>query len=257
MRKKGNKICKTRDYKDFFWLHIKKSAGTSTRKLLYPYYNEVERAHKPKNFIQASPYEYNDILNNFRVVLGEFQFKRALFAKEFLYPNEWNSKYSFAFSREPIDRCLSMFYYLHHKKKSYLRLLWDANKNLKAGKRLGFSVSYDFDLFLELIDSVSHYDCTSIYKPAGLHFSTHTAPMFSDVTDFDGNILLTRIFRLELLHEAIEEVYNSCGLKYESMEIPKMNKNTSRRVFIPSKNQRKKIYELYADDFDLYENGVL
>ena len=51
-------------YNNFFWLHIKKSAGISTRKLLQPYYKEVDRVKRPKNFIQSSPAEYNDILNN-------------------------------------------------------------------------------------------------------------------------------------------------------------------------------------------------
>ena len=67
-----------------FWLHVKKSAGMSTRALLSPDYVEVERVKKPKNFIQAKPEEYNDILNNFRVVLGEYQFKRCLLAKKYL-----------------------------------------------------------------------------------------------------------------------------------------------------------------------------
>ena len=108
-------------YEDFFWLHIKKSAGISTRELLKPFYNEVDRLRKPKTFIQADPREYNDIINNFRVVLGDYQFKRTLFAKEFLYKDKWSSICSFAFSREPIDRCVSMFYYLHHQKRSILR----------------------------------------------------------------------------------------------------------------------------------------
>ncbi len=70
--------------KDFFWLHIKKSGGQTIRSLLKPYYREVDRDKKPKNFAQAEYGEYNDILNNYRFVLGEYQFKRCLFAKTFL-----------------------------------------------------------------------------------------------------------------------------------------------------------------------------
>lgn len=192
------------NYEKFFWLHIKKSAGISTRKLLQPYYKEVDRTQKPKNFIQSTPEEYNDILNNFRVVLGEYQFKRVLFASKYLYPNNWDSIFSFAFSRNPMDRCISMFYYLHHKKRSLTRNLYLGYKNLRNRKKLGLSVSYDFDLFLELIESVDHNEFKSIYNPAGLHFSTHTAPMFNDVTDIEGNLLLTKIYRLEHLYEGIE-----------------------------------------------------
>ena len=76
--------------KQLFWLHVKKSAGITTRALLRPHYVEVDRTKKPKNFIQAAPEEYNDILNNYRVVLGKYQFKRCLFAKKFLYPEKWD-----------------------------------------------------------------------------------------------------------------------------------------------------------------------
>ena len=100
--------------KKLFWLYIKKSGGQSTRKALKPHYIEVDRS-KPQSFIQAKEYEYNDILNNYRTPLGDYQFKRSLFAKNFLFKEEWDSIFSFAFSREPIDRCLSMFYYLFWK----------------------------------------------------------------------------------------------------------------------------------------------
>lgn len=76
-------------YENFFWLHIKKSAGITTRAFLKPYYEEVDRVNKPPSFIQSDPKQYNDILNNYRVLLGEYQFKRALFAKTYLYPNNW------------------------------------------------------------------------------------------------------------------------------------------------------------------------
>lgn len=89
-------------YKQFFWLHVRKSAGFTTRALLQPYYVEVDRAKKPKTFIQATPDEYNDILNNYRIVLGDYQFRRCLFAKKYLYPDQWDDIFSFAFSREPV-----------------------------------------------------------------------------------------------------------------------------------------------------------
>lgn len=241
------------NYKSFFWLHIKKSAGITTRKLLQPYYVEVEKRKKPKTFIQSKPEEYNDILNNFRVVLGEYQFKRALFAKTFLYDN-WNSIYSFAFSREPIDRCISMFYYLYHHEKSIISHLLTIWKNIKNRKKIGISISYDFDIFLELIE-MAHYNSNSNYKPKGLAFSTHTAPMFNDITDDKGKILLTKIYRLEDLNNAIEEVFKLCRLNYQHIEKSVIiNKNKYRGNFQPNLLQRKKIEELYRKDFEIYEN---
>ena len=93
----------------FFWLHIKKAGGTSIRSMLQPHYREVDRTQRPPCFIQSSPVEYNDILNNYRVVLGDYQFRRALFAKTYLYPDHWDRILSFAFVREPTSRAVSMF----------------------------------------------------------------------------------------------------------------------------------------------------
>lgn len=242
-------------YEDFFWLHIKKSAGVTTRKLLQPYYTEVDKKYKPKTFIQAKSEEYNDILNNFRVVLGDYQFKRSLFAKKFLYPDNWESIYSFAFSREPIDRCISMFYYLYHQKRGLLSSILNAYHNIKYQKKIGLSHSYDFDLFLDLIEA-AHCNSDSNYKPSGIAFSTHTAPMFNDITDDEGNVILTRIYRLEDLHKGIEEVFKLCGLKYQnSSSSIFINKNSNRGVFYPNLLQRKKIQRLYGNDFEIYEKA--
>lgn len=243
------------DYERFFWLHVKKSAGFTTRKLLKPYYKEVDRGKKPITFIQATPQEYNDVLNNFRVVLGDYQFKRVLFAKKFLYSDDWNSICSFAFSREPIDRCISMFYYLHHKNDGFLGSLSKAYRIIKNWKRIGLSVKYDFDLFLELID-IAHFNSNSIYDPVGLHFSTHTAPMFTDITDNEGNVLLTKVYRLEDLNRGIEQVFQLCGLNYSNKATVFRNKNTKRGFYEPSKSQRIKIVQLYEKDFDIYEKAA-
>lgn len=245
-------------YESFFWLHIKKSAGMSTRQYLQPFYKQVDKKNKPKNFIQSTPEEYNDILNNYRVVLGEYQFKRALFAKKYLYPEKWNSIYSFAFSREPIERCISMFFYLYYKKnKKALEKLYRAAFNLKNHKKLGLSLEYNFDVFLDLVEK-AHFECESVYWPAGLRFSTHTAPMFGDITDMEGNVLLTQVFRIEHLKEGLNQVFENCGLNKE-LSIDKniyRNKNINKGQYQPTPKQKKKIMELYKEDFELYERSA-
>lgn len=133
--------------RQLFWLHVKKSAGITTRSLLQPYYVEVDRIKKPKTFIQASPEEYNDILNNYRVVLGDYQFKRCLFAKKYLYPNNWGGMFSFAFSRNPTDRCVSMFYYLFWKDSGYIKNMYHSLRRLRYRKKLILNTSYAFDFF--------------------------------------------------------------------------------------------------------------
>jgi len=228
-------------YRDIFWLHIKKSAGITTRRLLQPHYVEVDRVNKPKNFIQAEPAEYNDILNNYRVVLGEYQFKRALFAKTFLYPRTWNSMCSFAFSREPVDRCISMFYYLYWQDlgrwKNAERLIETIIKARSVKNR----ISYAFDSFLYQIEFSLTSD--SIYSPLGHHFSTHTAPMWDDITDLEGNILLTEVFRIDDLIKGINKVFSLCNIEkhLEPSESIIENRTRNRREYYPNRTQIRSI----------------
>ena len=173
-------------YSEFFWLHIKKSAGISTRKLLQPYYVEVDRTRQPKCFLQASHDEYNDILNNFRVTLGEYQFKRCLFAKKYLYPDSWEKIFSFAFSREPIDRCCSMYHYLYWHDGNLKHRLQHTIKRTLSTKKIQYNTMYAFDTFLDFCQQAR--TSPSIYTPIDNHFTTHTAPMFDDITDLEIEI---------------------------------------------------------------------
>lgn len=244
-----------KDYESFFWLHIRKAGGTSARDLLKPDYKEVDRKEKPKTFIQATPDEYNDIVNNFRVVLGEYQFKRALFAKKILYPDNWDSIFSFAFSREPIDRCMSMFYYLYYPKSNGTKILRKV-KTLMREKKF-YNDSYAFDFFLNAVEE-AHYKSNCIYDPLGLHFTTHTAPVFTDITDEKGEMLIKRIYRTENLEKGINEVYEMCGIDKKVIieESSYLNKNKKRGLYTPSSEQRNKIIKLFEKDFDIYENAL-
>jgi hypothetical protein len=242
-------------YSEFFWLHIKKSAGLTTRFFLKPYYVEVNRAKQPPSFIQADHKEYNDILNNYRTLLGDYQFKRCQFAKQYLYPENWDNLYSFAFSREPIDRCLSMFYALYWPQGGLANFLKNRGRLVLHTKKLQFNTRYAFDVFLNLIDESQQSD--SIYEPLGIRFSTHTAPMAKDITDEKGNILLKEIFRLEYLTEGINKVFEICGLEKRIEDQKRfINANQNRGDYYPSPEQRKKINQLFGDDFDIYENGT-
>jgi hypothetical protein len=244
-------------YRNFFWLHIKKSAGITTRRLLQPHYVEVDRVNKPMNFIQAKPTEYNDILNNYRVVIGEYQFKRALFAKTFLYLRTWDSLCSFAFSRNPVDRCISMFYYLYWqdlgRRKNAERLIETIIKARSVKNR----ISYAFDSFLNQIEISLTSD--SIYSPLGLHFSTHTAPMWDDITDFEGNILLSKVFRLEDLIRGINKIFSLCNIKKRLKPSDSIieNKTRNRREYYPNRMQIRRIEKIFSKDFEIYENARL
>jgi hypothetical protein len=242
------------DFKQLFWLHIKKSAGMTIRSLLQPYYLEVDRYKNPKNFIQAKPEEYNDILNNYRVVLGEYQFKRCLFAQKYLYPEKWHEIYSFAFSREPTERCLSMFHYLFWRNSGVVGHFAQILSLAVSRKKFIFSISYAFDVFLDFVHKARFSN--SIYHPISNHFTTHTAPMFDDITDSEGVILLSSIHRMEALTCGLNSAFEACGLRKRiNNNDLKINANKSRRQHSPNQLQRKKIQMIYERDFEIYENA--
>lgn len=242
-------------YEEFFWLHVKKSAGEMTRALLQPHYVEVDRTKMPKNFSQANQEEFNDILNNYRIPLGSYQFKRCLFAREFLYKERWPVIYSFAFCREPVERCLSMFFYLFETEVKRSKVFKYNLRRLASGKKMASSTSYAFDAFLDCVEGARSSD--SIYWPVDNRFTTHTARMWDDVTDFNGNVLLKRIFRLEDLATGINQAFEECGIEKRVTESAKrINENDRRRDYSPTRAQIRKIAGIYAKDFELYERSI-
>lgn len=231
-----------------FWLHVKKSAGISTRQLLSPVYVQDARRGKPQCFIMAEKHYWNDILNNYRMPLGEYQFKRMQFARKHLYsPEEFESLFKFAFCREPLDRCISQFFYLWHKpdtkhlvKRSLIRL---------ARLEMSKDTSWNFSRFLDAIAAARASESND--KPHGLHFQTHTATMFDDITDPNGTVLLDRIWRLEDLDSAIGEVRQIAGLGVGESAVH-LNKS-KKSAFAPNPSQVRKVRELFEKDFELYE----
>lgn len=237
--------------KPFFWLHIKKVAGGTIRQRLSPWYVQAERIRRPVNFIQSQPAAYNDILNNFRVPLGEYQFRRAEFARTYLYPEIWDNMVRFAFIRDPIARCVSAFHYLQLPRggeRSFVQHL------MEAGQSVPQSQEDLFDVFLDLIQEAQV--SKSIYTPVNLHFTTHTAPVFPDVTDRKGNLLLSHLFRLEDLDAALRYVMSLCGLPMvtKPLEVLK-NRRDVPIAYVPNPAQRTRVQSLYADDLGLFETG--
>ena len=234
-----------------FWLHIKKSAGISTRKMLQPLYKEVDRTDRPACFIQSAPEDHNDILNNYRVVLGDYQFRRCLFASKFLYGGNFHRLLRVAFSRNPVDRCVSQFFYLWHKPPASPRIA--LRRRLGLARRFVFRdpVDYDFDRFLTAIEACRA--SPSNHRPHGLQFQTHTAAMWDDVVDESGNLLLDLVFRLEDLGAGVNEVRTRLG--HEPLRADQTaHVNKSAKVdFVPSPAQKRRIEALFGKDFDIYE----
>lgn len=234
----------------FFWLHIKKSAGTTVKKLLQPHYVSTDHLYHPKNFLMADPAEYNDILNNHRVVLGDYQFKRAQFAKQYLYPTTWDSTFSFAFSREPVERCVSMFHYLFWIKNSWKR---NVTRSLRKYRRYIFTTSRGFDIFLDYVEEA--IESKSIFEPVDSHFTTHVNPMWKDVLDENGQLLLKKIYRTDNVVGAVNDVFAHCGIpeRREPKSGTALNRNVVTSKYTPKPAQLLRIRSIYEKDFDIYE----
>ena len=237
----------------FFWLHVKKSAGQSTRALLQPHYALADRKKRVQNFPESPMAFWNDILNNYRVPLGAYQFRRCLYARDFLYKDHWPEMVRFAFSREPLDRCLSAFFYLGGAQFAGRRAIL-VNAPLRSARQ--FALGYAFDRFLSHIEEVRVSNRNQ--APHGLHFATHTAAMWPDICDDDGTPLLSHVFDLADLHKGLGLVFDLCDLAQPADDMPPVRRNETqmRGDFTPSRAQLNRVETLYADDFALHHDRV-
>lgn len=237
----------------FFWLHVKKSAGQSTRRLLQPHYRVVDRSKRVQNFPDTSALEWNDVLNNYRVPLGAYQYRRCLYAREFLYKNDWSSMPRFAFSRDPLDRAISAFFYLEGpgRRGGLMNLL----PAVPVAPLRQVTLSYAFDRYLTKIEEVRASDSYDL--PHGLLFATHTAAMWPDITDTDGVLLLSHVFAVKDMTRGVRLIFDLCGLTPPTAASgARKNSNSRRMAFTPSRRQIARVEALYANDFALHHDRL-
>lgn len=247
----------------FFWLHIKKSAGQSTRGALGPLYTETNRRNSVADIRQLPPAEWNDALNNYRIPLGTFQFRRTEYARQFLWPDTWNTMMRVGFARDPLDRCLSMFSYLFDPKgakhlSAYLTYLRRC-RAVPFYRRIVWSGASRFDAFLDTLDwQATLRDGPDPAAPIDLHFSTHTNPMSLDVLDRNGKSNLSHLIRLSSFEAGIDFCYAEMGIERPQISrgIRRNSGGTTDR-FVPSPVQRRRVEQLFSADFDLYENALV
>jgi len=219
---------------DFFWLHIKKAGGQSLRELLKGVYVETNRS-VPTPFVALPKEEWNDGLNNFRLPLGEYTFKRTLFARRFLYSrDEFEGMYKFAVVRNPYERIVSSYLYTTKNSKK-----WRAYR-LLGQKRA----------FLEFLKQLPE-KWSAPNKGRNRHVATHTAPIIPDISDEHGTVLLDKLYHLEKLNVEIEEL--AAALDLQVRDIPHRNKGRDsseyRRYY--SKEGRREVENLYSQDIEL------
>jgi len=214
---------------DFFWLHIKKCGGQSFRKTFTPPYVQTDREVQPKPFIAVPKEEWNDVLNNYRIPLGEYDYKRALFAKTHLYSDEeFEAMFKFAIVRNPYDRAVSNWKYLMNRQFLYPRRMY---------------MKLSFEKFLKEIPKFW-------IDKSDRHIATHTAPIWGDVTDENGKLLMDALLRLENISDDIHILKDKLGWNVDQFShINKNRRSTDYRKFY-NKKTRRLVEELYKDDLE-------
>jgi len=220
---------------NFFWLHIKKAGGQSFRLTFTPPYIQTDRSKYPKPFIALPKEQWNDALNNYRIPLGEYDFKRMLFAKKYLYTDEeFTSMYKFAFVRNPYDRAVSCWKYLREDKNK--KIIW-INKSEKR----------KFEDFLRKI-------LKEHLERVDRHFFTHTAPIWEDISDEGGSsLLLDEYFKIENLSDCLEKLARYLNVSVEKFS--HVNRSVRRKDYkrYYSSESKKLVEGLYGRDIEEFK----
>ena len=129
--------------------------------------------------------------------------------KRFLYTeDEFNCMFKFVIVRNPYDRIVSAWKYEYRNHlKSPLNLFLKPKRTI---------TKYSFERYLKLIPEVWK-------TKSKRHFAMHCAPIWSDITDWNGNVLVDRIYKLEDISEDIDELRSKLELQH--IEINHLNRN--------------------------------
>lgn len=219
------------NHQPFFWLHIKKCGGQSFRKAISPPYKQTERK-QPQSFSELPREEWNDAINNYRLKLGAYDFKRMLYVKRFLYSEkEFAHMFKFTVVRNPYDRLVSSWKYVLQKPRAPKVFLKPRRTRMK----------YNFEYFLHELPRLweTKYD---------RHMATHTAPIWGDITDNDNNVLLDEVLKLEELSKGLNVLNENLGLEVNRLEhINQTPKRKSYRKYY-TKKSKKKVEDLFEKD---------
>lgn len=222
----------------FFWLHLKKCGGTSFRKSFSPPYVIIDRTILTP-LIALKKEEYNDAINNFALPLGSYDNKRMLFVKKYLYDElEFNLMYKFTIVRNPYDRAVSAWKYLHRNDHIFSR------KSIFNPKSI--LLKYSFESFLENLPNIFQQKGTR-------HYYTHTLPMLPDLTDNSGNLLIDEYFKIEEINEAIPILNERLKVNIAQFSHLKDNRKDKDYKKFYSPKTKSLVEKIYGEDIEFFK----
>lgn len=225
----------------FIWLHIKKSGGQSIRQALSSPYVETRRK-QARPFSALPQEEWNDNLNNFRIPLGEYDYRRMLFARDFLYPRDFHSRFKFAIVRNPYARIVSAWKYL--TRRGIITFFWPR-----------YLYRHRFENFLAILPVLWE-------SKWNRQIATHTAPVWPDITDENGHLLLDFIGHLEDIEEDFRVIFRRLSLSsLPSFPLENANIHGQQHRQAYTRKTRRLVETLYGEDIERlgyeFEGGVV
>lgn len=214
----------------YLWLHIKKSAGQSIRAGLGGNYVETDRS-RPRPFAELPTEEWNDALNNYRMDLQGYEVRRMLFARDYLF-DDLGERYCFAFVRNPFDRAVSAWRYLSQGAR------W-RDLHLASTRR-------SFRRFLMLVEQQQT-------ERTHRHVFTHTAPMWPDVSDDSGRLLLDFVGRFENLEHDYASVCRELAIQAPSLPRRNVSDRPMSYRSAYDRETRAMVESLYGADLERFD----
>ena len=147
---------------------------------------------------------------------------------------ESNLYFKFVFVRNPYARAVSAWKYL-----IFSNTRWKYLNKIIPQKKC-------FELFLKQLPY--HWR-----EKRNRHIFTHTAPMYSDITDKEGKLLVNHIGKLENIQKDFDDICTQIGIN--TRIIPKLNPTNDKIQHYSKYYTRKSkelIYTLYKDDIEFF-----
>jgi hypothetical protein len=150
-----------------------------------------------------------------------------LFAKKCLY-DDFDARFKFAVVRNPYDRAVSCWRYLTAS-------VWRASPRYWRARS-------SFSYFLERLPDIWA-------SRSDRHVATHTAPMWPDISDENGELLLDFVGRLESIDDDFRVVCEKIDIPFAPFPHVNRSEHRARRYREAyDRKTRATVERLFADD---------